>query len=437
MKIAFISEHASPLAALGGVDSGGQNVYVAQVASHLAARGHQIDIFTRWDDPALPEVIACQDGIRVVHVEAGQKAPLPKEDLLPFMEAFGERMVKFMRQEGERYRLIHAHFFMSALVASKLRKALGIPYVVTFHALGKVRIQHQGRADRFPRERFAIEAQTMREAARIIAECPQDRLDMRDHYDADDAHMTIIPCGFSPDEFYPMDRDEACRVLGLNAGRRYLLQLGRMVPRKGVETVICGFARFLRTAGCDDMDLIIVGGESKDPDPQRTPEIGRLMGIVREEGVAERVIFTGQRDRDVLKYYYNAAEIFASTPWYEPFGITPLESMACGTPVIGARVGGIQYTVAHNQTGLLIPPKDPLAFATALTRLMNNPDLRERMGRQAIERVNRHFTWAIVADQLERVYREVTSARGITVSRDWGLGTGDWGSGIQSPISNL
>jgi D-inositol-3-phosphate glycosyltransferase len=437
MNIAFISEHASPLAALGGVDSGGQNVYVAQVAAHLAARGHQIDIFTRWDNAALPEVVTCQEGIRVIHVEAGPKQPVPKEDLLPFMDQFGEKMAHFIRRKGQSYRLIHAHFFMSALVASKLRKVLGIPFVVTFHALGKVRIKHQGGADRFPRERFAIEEGIMRDAARVIAECPQDRLDMREHYGADDARMSIIPCGFNPTEFYPMDREEACRVLDLDPNRRYLLQLGRMVPRKGVETVIRGFARFLRTANRDDMDLLIVGGESKDPDPVRTPELGRLMGIAREEGVAERVIFTGQRDRDMLKYYYNAAEIFASTPWYEPFGITPLESMACGTPVIGARVGGIQYTVVHNQTGLLIPPKDPLAFAGALTRLMNNAALREQMGRQAIERVNRHFTWATVADQLEAVYREVNSVRGIAESRDWGLVTGDWGSRIQSPTSNL
>lgn len=417
MKIAFISEHASPLAALGGVDSGGQNVYVAQVASHLAARGHQIDIFTRWDDPALPQVVACQEKIRIVHVEAGPKRPVPKEDLLPYMERFRAEMVRFIRSEGGRYDLLHAHFFMSALVASKLQAQLAIPYVVTFHALGRVRLKHQGSADRFPRERFAIEEQIMRDAARIIAECPQDRLDMREHYGADDARMSIIPCGFDPAEFYPMDRVEACRELDLDPNRRYLLQLGRMVRRKGVETVIRGFARFLRMDNRCDLDLLIVGGESKNPDPERTPEIGRLMSIASEEGVAERVIFIGQRDRDRLKYYYNVAEIFASTPWYEPFGITPLESMACGTPVIGSRVGGIQYTVAHNRTGLLVPAKDPLAFASALAKLMNDPALREQMGRQAIERVNRHFTWATVADQLETVYRQVAKPRAIAVVR--------------------
>jgi glycosyltransferase involved in cell wall biosynthesis len=407
MNIAFISEHASPLAALGGVDSGGQNVYVAQVASFLAARGHRIDIFTRWDNPALSQVVEYNENIRIVHVAAGPKHFVRKEELLPHMDQFTKEMIRFIDAQAQRYDLIHAHFFMSALVASNLQEQRGIPYVVTFHALGKVRLQHQGKADQFPRQRFTIEAQVMQHAARIVAECPQDRLDMIEHYSADDARIAIIPCGFDPAEFAPMSKARACRFLDLDPNRRYLLQLGRMVRRKGVEDVIRGFAHFVRRESCQDVDLLIVGGESKDPDPKKTPEIGRLMAIAQEEAVSDRVIFVGQRDRDVLKYYYNAAEVFASTPWYEPFGITPLESMACGTPVIGSHVGGIQYTVVHGETGLLVPARDPATFSTALSRLMNNARLCKHLGQQAIARVNTHFTWATVAEQLETLYGEI------------------------------
>ena len=405
MNLAFISEHASPLAALGGVDSGGQNVYVAQVARHLARRGYHIDVFTRWDDPTLPEVVDDHENIRIVHIEAGPKRVVRKEDLLPFMEPFTRGMAAFMRAQPHPYHLVHAHFFMSALVAANLRQQLGIPFVVTFHALGRVRVQHQGAADEFPAERFAVEERAMKEAAQVIAECPQDRQDMLDLYAADASRITVIPCGFDRAEFYPIAKTDACQALGLDPQRTYVLQLGRMVRRKGVETVVRGFAQFVRTSARKDVDLLVVGGESADPDPTKTPEIGRLMAIAAEEGVTDRVIFTGRRHREVLKYYYNAADVFASTPWYEPFGITPLESMACGTPVIGSRVGGIQFTVAHEETGLLISPKDTAAFADALTTLLGNEMLAARYSRGAIERVNAYFTWDKVADQLEAIYR--------------------------------
>lgn len=419
MNLAFISEHASPLAALGGVDSGGQNVYVAQVARHLARRGHRVDIFTRWDNPDLPEIVDCDERIRIVHIAAGPQRAVPKEDLLPFMDDFTAQMIRFIDGQPKPYDLIHAHFFMSGLVAANLEEMRGIPFVVTFHALGKVRVQHQGNADRFPVARFAIEDRVMRAATQVIAECPQDRADMINLYDADDERITIVPCGFDPSEFHPMDKAAACRAVGLDPQRRYLLQLGRMVPRKGVANVIHGFACFLHHSHDQDIDLLIVGGESADPDPVKTPEIGRLQAIAAAEGIADRVLFVGRRDRDMLKYFYNAADVFASTPWYEPFGITPLEAMACGTPVIGSRVGGIQYTVAHGKTGLLVPPKNPPAFAAALHTLFNDEFTRERCSRRAIARVNTYFTWEKIVDKLEYVYRQCE--RKNQRLGDWGI----------------
>jgi Glycosyltransferase len=128
-----------------------------------------------------------------------------------------------------------------------------------------------------------------------------------------------------------------------------------MVPRKGIETVIRGFACLLRDHHIT-AKLVIVGGETDDADPSTTPEIARLQGIAREEGVEEHITFVGRRGRDTLKYYYSAADVFVTTPWYEPFGITPVESMACGTPVIGSNVGGIKFTVRDSETGYVVPP---------------------------------------------------------------------------------
>src|SRR3954471_12950188 len=204
-RIALISEHASPLAAAGGVDSGGQNIYVAQVARQLARLGYPVDVFTRRDHAALPDVLEWMPGVRVVHVRAGPAAYVRKEDLLRFMPDFCAETAAFVREHGG-YLLAHANFFMSGMAALRLKHELGLPFVVTFHALGRVRRLHQGSADGFPPERLAIEERAVAEADAVIAECPQDEEDLVRLYDADPLRVRPIPCGFDPAEFAPMNR---------------------------------------------------------------------------------------------------------------------------------------------------------------------------------------------------------------------------------------
>ena len=414
-RIALISEHASPVALPGSVDSGGQNVYVAQVARHLARAGYRVDVFTRRDRADAPEVQPWKDGVRIVNVPAGPASYVPKEQLLPYMDQFAHYMRRFML-DRQRYDVVHANFFMSGLVGCQLKRWLDVPLVVTFHALGKVRLLHQGQADGFPRERMEIEQRTMREASVIIAECPQDEDDQVTLYGADPRKIRIVPCGFDPGEFGPIDKRIARERLGLDPQEFTILQLGRMVPRKGVDNVIRGLAHLCR-GGDACARLLIVGGDSERPDPAITPEIGRLMAIAREEGIEDRVTFVGQRGRDVIRYYYSASDVFVTTPWYEPFGITPLEAMACGTPVIGASVGGVKYSVRDGVTGFLVPPKDPEALAGKLRMLYRNPARRSQLARQAIQWVNERFTWQKVAAQIADVYEELLAPAPVVSSQ--------------------
>jgi D-inositol-3-phosphate glycosyltransferase len=407
-RVAFISEHASPLAPIGGIDSGGQNVYVAHLARQLADLGDQVDIYTRRDDPSLPEELNWLPGIRVIHVPAGPAEPLPKEQLLPHMEAFGA-WIRSRLGRRRSYDLIHAHFFLSGLVAAELKAATGIPFVITFHALGRVRRQFQGASDGFGDERFAIEERVVTEADAIVAECPQDEEDLIRLYNADPARITVVPAGFDPAEFAPMSRPLARLELGLDPGDRILLQLGRIVPRKGVDNAIRGLAELVkRDLGAR---LLIVGGAAREPDPKADGELARLMDVATEAGVRDRVEFVGRRDRHELATYYNAADIFISTPWYEPFGITPLEAMACGTPVLGSNVGGIKFSVRDGETGYLVPPNDPVALAERAAYLFDNPKLLTVLGRQAIRRVNDLFTWRRVAAHVAALYDEVLVTR--------------------------
>src|SRR5690606_30061701 len=213
LKIAMISDHASPLAALGSADAGGQNVYVAHLTRCLADRGIQVDVFTRRVAPDQPEVVAWYPGSRVIHVPAGPAEPIPKEELLPHMDSFTRFVRRACRRRG--YDLLHANFWMSGLAAAEVKLSLDIPYVITFHALGRIRRVHQGSADRFPDSRFQHEERIARSADRIIAECPQDRADLMTHYAADAERISIVPCGFDPSELAPMPKDAARAKLGL------------------------------------------------------------------------------------------------------------------------------------------------------------------------------------------------------------------------------
>ncbi|MDB5817281.1 MAG: glycosyl transferase family 1 [Rhizobacter sp.] len=406
LRIALISEHASPLATIGGIDSGGQNIYVANVARALARAGHHVDVFTRRDDAALAPIVDMRPGVRVIHITAGPASFVAKEQLLGHMGEFTRACEQFLRNSVP-YDVVHANFFMSGLVAMRLKESLGLPFVMTFHALGAVRREHQAETDGFPASRIGIERAIVRYADTIVAECPQDEADLVRLYDADPDKIAMVPCGFDPAEFSPIDRQQARSVLGLHADDFIVLQLGRLVPRKGIDNVI-------RAVGRLDVGiparLLVVGGDEREPNEERTPEIARLRRVAADSRVSSKVQFVGHRSRAELGTFYAAADVFVTTPWYEPFGITPLEAMACGTPVIGSDVGGIKYSVEPGVTGFLVPPRDPYALAQRLAELHANPAMARAFGRAGIRRTRSMFTWERVAENLAKVYEGVLMA---------------------------
>jgi D-inositol-3-phosphate glycosyltransferase len=294
---------------------------------------------------------------------------------------------------------------------------LGIPYVMTFHALGRIRRLCQGQADGFPASRLAIEENLMHDADRIIAECPQDRQDMELLYDAPDDRIDIVPCGFDPHELWRISR-LARPQLGLEPHEFIVLQLGRMVPRKGVDNVIRSIA-LLRDRYGIAARLLVVGGNAEQIDTDHSPELARLRALAGELGLAQQVMFTGQKPRSELRYYYSAADVFVTTPWYEPFGITPVEAMACGLPVIGAAVGGIKNTVVDGKTGYLVPPDDPHALAQRLAVFHDQPRLARRFGKAGMQRAYQYYTWRSVAVQVAAIYEAVADRAPSNVIRSY------------------
>lgn len=416
-RIAFLSEHASPLTNLGGADAGGQNVYVDQVSRNLARRGHAVDVITRRDSPDTPEIVAWTPGVRVVNLLAGPLKPRPKDELWPFMPEFRDSLLRFMEHDETPYDVIHGNFWMSGWVATEVRSRLDIPVVQIFHAMGKTKRRHQKKVDTSPGDRIKIELDVIRKADRIIAQCPSERSELVNDYGADPHKIVTIPSAVNTRIFKPVIRDEARQRIGLGTEDTVIVYVGRMLPRKDIRNIVRALAVLVRenesarNMHIQPITLMIVGGESVEPDPVATPEIGELQKLAVELGVADRVRFIGKRQPEVLRDYYSAAEVAVTTPWYEPFGLTPLEAMACGRPVIGSAVGGITYTIKDGETGFLVPPRDPEALAARLQQLLSQPELCRQMGLAARKRVEQEFTWSIVAMRTGALYEQLLAKR--------------------------
>ena len=410
LRIAFLSEHASPLALLGGEDAGGQNVYVDEVSRGLAALGHTVDVFTRRDRVDLPTCVPWAPGVRVVHLDAGPPAFLPKDALWPHMPAFAEALAAFVRVAGHDYDLLHGNFWMAGWAAVQLGARWAVPVVQIFHAMGLTKRRHQGEADTSPAERVAVERAVVAAVDRLIAQCPAEAAELCDDYGADPARVALIPSAVDTRRFRPVDRAAARRHVGLPLDGPVVVYVGRLLPRKDVRNVVRALA-LLRHAHALPATLLVVGGETDAPDPRATPEIGVLQALAAELGVADLVRCVGRRRADELRYYYAAGDAVVTTPWYEPFGLTPLEGMACGRPVVGSAVGGIAFTVVDGETGLLVPPRDPAALAVRLRELLTRPELAARLGAAARARVEREFTWERVARRTAALYAALLTER--------------------------
>ena len=404
--VALISEHASPAALLGGADAGGQNVYVDELSRHLAALGYRIDVYTRRDSARAPEELEWAPGVRIRNIPAGPATAIPKDDLWALMPEFRDGILRRMLGDGARPDVLHGNFWMSGWVAAELKEALGIPAVQIFHATGKTKRRHQAAADTSPWDRIAVELDVVRGVDRVIAQCPAERAELVDEYRADPARIALIPSAVNLHRFRPVERGEARRRIGLDTGGPAVVYVGRMMPRKDVRNAVRAVALLNRERppGAEPVRLLVVGGEGPAPDPLVTPEIGELQRLAAELGIPELVTFTGQRQPDELHLYYSAGDVAVTTPWYEPFGFTPLEAMACGRPVVGSAVGGLTHTIEDGVTGYLVPPRDPAALAARLGTLFGSERLRREMGRAGRERVERRFTWERVAARTAALY---------------------------------
>jgi glycosyltransferase involved in cell wall biosynthesis len=396
VKVALISEHASPLATLGGVDAGGQNVYVAELASALARAGVQVVVHTRRDHPGLPARVELADGYTVEHVNAGPARPVPKDELPPIMGEFARRLQRSWRLS--RPDVAHAHFWMSGKAALAAAGPLGIPVAQTFHALGVVKRRHQGSSDTSPPERLAEEARIARVADRVVATCSDEVFELV-RLGADPRRVSVNPCGVNLDRFRPVgpalprsQRNDPPQAL-----RHRLVVVSRLVERKGIGNVISTLPRLPGT------ELVIAGGPAADR-LAGDPEAERLLALAGGLGVGDRVKLLGRVDQAELPALLRSADLVVCAPWYEPFGMVALEAMACGVPVVATAVGGLAETVIDGVTGLHVPPRQPDRLAEGIAALLADPVRRAELGRASARRARERYDWDRVGASMLDIY---------------------------------
>jgi D-inositol-3-phosphate glycosyltransferase len=392
MRIAMISEHASPLAALGGEDAGGQNTHVAELSAALARRGHDVRVYTRRDDPTLPTTVDTGDGYIVVHVPVGPDEPISKDALLPYMPGFARWLIGRWRDDEWAPDVVHAHFWMSGLAGLDAARAIGVPVVQTFHALGTVKRRHQGDQDTSPPGRLRCERALGRSVNRVIAQCRDEVEELR-RMGVPRSRITIVPSGVDCSVFSPNGP-----AVPRQPGSRRLLAVGRLVERKGLRDAIDALHEV------PDAELLIVGGS-----PGADPAATRLREHVERAGLADRVRLVGAVPRAEMPKWYRSADLLVTAPWYEPFGLTALEAMACGVPVVATAVGGLTDTVEAGVTGDLVPPRDPGALGVALRKLLDDDARRAEYAEAAVERVREHYPWHSTAAKLETIYSELST----------------------------
>jgi D-inositol-3-phosphate glycosyltransferase len=425
-RIAMLSVHTSPLATLGGKETGGMNVYVRDLSREFSQRGLEIDVYTRTQDPGLPRVVELAEHSRVIHIQAGPEHPYNKNKVYDYLADFVANVeacqqsydiiyshywlsgfVANVEACQQSYDIIYSHYWLSGIAAASLRRAWHIPTVQMFHTLAEMK----NRVAQTPQERetelrLNCEGEIMRFSDRLIAATPLEKNHMTWLYGAEPNKIDVVPPGVDLDRFKPLDQRQARRRIGIPPDDRMILFVGRIQPLKGIDTLIraLALAKHREPELTQNICVSIIGGDPNPDSEVEQREVERLNALRAELDIKDVVTFLGAKDQDSLVYYYAAAETVVMPSHYESFGMVALEAMACGTPVIASDVGGLSFSIEDGFNGFLVPGRDPTALANKIILLLKYPDLRDQLSDQARTWVKR-YSWVNIADEIEEVFQ--------------------------------
>ncbi|MBI3078454.1 MAG: glycosyltransferase, partial [Deltaproteobacteria bacterium] len=372
----------------------------------LATGGMTVDVFTRSQSPQIARVVPLAPGVRVIHVPAGPEAPYDKGRLWEHLPEFVAGIQRFTRQEGIRYDLLHTHYWLSGWAGWMLKGEWGVPQVQMFHTLA--RLKNHAVQDRAPQEpclRVEAERIIMRMADRIVAASPLEKAHMNWYYNCPPERVEVVPCGINLQLFRPGPRPTT-------RGASSLLYVGRIEPIKGLDVLIRAVGLLVRGSPAlrEGLELRIIGGEADEDARMQNRELHRLKRLAASLGIEGLVRFMGPQPQEALPAFYARAALCVLPSRYESFGMVALEAMACGTPVIASRVGGLPFIVRDGATGLLVPEGNSRLLADTIGQLLRDERRREAMSVQAA-RFAQGFAWSRVAEQIAGLYRAVLARR--------------------------
>ncbi len=426
-RIALISTHGYVAAhpPLGAADTGGQVVYVLELAKKLGQLGHYVDIYTRRFEDQL-EIDIIDDNVRVVRIPCGGKDFIPKEYLHRHMAEWSEKALRFIKREGLAYVFLNSHYWDAGVAGQRLAEALSIPHIHTPHSLGmwkkrQMETDYPERADKFEaefnfKERIQHELIVYRSCQLVVATTPI-QLDMLiDDYGMAKNRVHMIPPGYDDNRFYPVSNASRQMIrnrLGLSGN--VVLALGRLATNKGYDLLIDGFS--VMASRVPDARLhLALGGENLDPQEQGI--LDKLREQVAALGLEDRVDFSGFIADEDLPDYYRAADMFVLSSRYEPFGMTAIEAMASGTPTVVTVHGGLFRAISYGRHALFADPFDKEDLGITMMKPFRHPRLYGRLSRMGAHKARSLFTWTGIAQQL------VALVEGRPVSR--ALDDTDW-----------
>ena len=360
-KIAFVSMHVCPLGKRGEAKVGRMNVYLMNLAAALADIDNDIDIFTRKHDLNDPVIVKISEKIRIIHLDAG---PIMDDnnDLYNFMDEFTNNIIKFNSLEQIKYNIIHSHYWLSGPVANVLSDKWEIPNVITFHTLSAIKLKASSSIVEHDK-RYEVEKDSMSKVDSIIVSTKSELEDIRKLYGILDEKIKVIPPGVNLELFRPMNKIESKKSLGLY-DNNVILYVGRIDPIKGLYTLLDSVFNLNDSY---NIKLIIVGGELN-----KSQDLINLQNYTADKNKSHIVDFVGIVDQSNLPIYYNAADLFLLTSYYESFGLSVLESLSCGTPAIVSNVGGLSNLIDNGVNGYLVNDISPKSFKTYIEYFFKN-----------------------------------------------------------------
>ena len=401
--IALVSVHGDPAIEIGKEEAGGQNVYVRHVGEALAQLGWQVDMFTRKASADHATIVKHHPNCRTIRLTAGPEEFVPRDNIFGYAPEFVRAFLNFQQQNGIQYNLVHTNYWISSWVGMELKQLQGIKQVHTYHSLGAIKYKSVSTIPLIAKTRLSVEKAVLETAERIVATSPQEKEHMRSLVSTK-GNIDIIPCGTDIYRFGSIEQQQARADLGIEPETKVVLYVGRFDRRKGIETLVRAVGQS-QLRGKGNLKLIIGGGSR--PGQSDGIERARIESLVDDLGMRDFTIFPGRLGDKILPSYYAAADVCVVPSHYEPFGLVAIEAMASGTPVVASDVGGLQFTVVPEQTGLLAPPKDDAAFAAAIDRILMNPVWQVQLGQAARSRVETKFSWDGVASQLSELYTQL------------------------------